>query len=119
MNNNRLIEYKESFITKIKNFLKSVFVRKNNQYNKIQEISDKNITEDITEEKKDKFTTELRVDDKEISNVVKKDNFLKEIEGNAKKLNMLSIDRLKNLEKYYDKVIAENGEKIKKLKATA
>lgn len=50
---------------------------------------------------------------------MKKDNFLKEIEGNPEKLNMLSIDRLKKLEKYYDSVIEENDRKIKKLKATA
>lgn len=46
-------------------------------------------------------------------------NFLKEIEGNEEKLNMLSIDRLKKLEKYYDNIIAENDKKIKKLKASA
>ena len=32
-------------------------------------------------------------------------------------LNMLSIDRLKKLEKYYDEVIKENDTKIKKLKS--
>ena len=32
---------------------------------------------------------------------------------------MLSIDRLKKLEEYYDGVIAENEKKIKKLKASA
>ena len=32
-------------------------------------------------------------------------------------LNMLSIDRLKKLEKYYDEVIMENDAKIKKLKS--
>lgn len=119
MNNNGLIEYKENFITKIKNFFKRLFGRKNEQYSNIQEISSNSINESINNEKKDKFITEIRVDDKEINNVVKKDNFLKEIEGNEEKLNMLSIDRLKKLEKYYDNVIAENDKKIKKLKATA
>ena len=54
----------------------------------------------------------------EINNDMEKDNFLKEIEGNAEKLNMLSIDRLQKLKKYYDSIIAENDKKIKKLKAT-
>ena len=46
------------------------------------------------------------------------ENFLEEIKGNEEALNMLSIDRLKKLEKYYDSVIEENEKKIKKLKAT-
>lgn len=117
MNNNGLIEYKENFITKIKNFFKRLFGRKNEQYSNIQENSSNSLNESINKEKKDKLITEIRVDDKEINDVVKKDNFLKEIEGNREKLNMLSIDRLRKLEKYYDNVIAENDKKIKKLKS--
>ena len=119
MNNNGLIEYKKNFITKIKNFFKRLFGRKNEQYSNMQGISSNSINESINNENKDKFITKIRVDDKEINNVVKKDKFLKEIEGNEEKLNMLSIDRLKKLEKYYDNVISENDKKIKKLKATA
>ena len=63
--------------------------------------------------------TDISVDDKTINNVIEKNNFLKEIEGNEEKLNMLSIDGLQKLEKYYDNIIAENDRKIKKLKATA
>lgn len=114
MNNNGLIEYKESFITKIKNFFKRLFGKNN-----IQEVPNDTANEFYNDEKKDKFITELKVDSREVNNVVKKDNFLKEIEGNPEKLNMLSIDRLKKLEKYYDSVIEENDRKIKKLKATA
>ena len=44
--------------------------------------------------------------------------YIEEIKGNEEVLNMLSIDRLKKLEKYYDSVIAENEKKIRKLKAT-
>ena len=118
MNNNGLIEYKESFITKLRKFFKKLFGKKDNQYNIIQEKTNENVSESINDEKKDNFISELRVEDKEINNIVKKGNFLKEIEGNAEKLNMLSIDRLKKLEKYYDNVIAENDKKIKKIKAT-
>ncbi len=119
MNNNGLIEYKESFITKIKNFFKRLFGKNNIQYDNIQEVPNDTANEFDNDEKKDKFVTELKVDSREVNNVVKKDNFLKEIEGNPEKLNMLSIDRLKKLEKYYDSVIEENDRKIKKLKATA
>ena len=119
MNNNGLIEYKENFITKIKNFFKRLFGKDNIQYDNIQEVPNNTANEFDNVEKKDKFVTELKVDSREVNNVVKKDNFLKEIEGNPEKLNMLSIDRLKKLEQYYDSVIAENEKKIKKLKATA
>ena len=119
MNNNGLIEYKESFITKVRKFFKKLFGKKDNQYNNIQEKTNVNISESINEKKKDSFITGLSVDDKKINNVIEKKNFLKEIEGNEEKLNMLSIDRLKKLEKYYDNVISENDKKIKKLKATA
>ncbi len=119
MNNNGLIEYKESFITKIRNFFKRIFGKKDNQYNSIQEQTNVNISESINDEKKDTFITELSVDDKKINNVIEKKNFLQEIEGNEEKLNMLSIDRLQKLEKYYDSIIAENDKKIKKLKVSA
>lgn len=118
MNNNGLLEYKEGIMTKIKNFFKRLFIKKDNKYNNIQEICNQNMSGFINEEKKDNFITELSVDNKKINSVVKKYNFLEEIEGNEEKLNMLSIDRLKKLEKYYDNIIAENDSKIKKLKAT-
>lgn len=118
MNNNGLIEYKESFITKIRKFFERLFGKKENQYNNIQEKTNVNISESINEEKKDSFITELSVDDKKINNVIEKKNFLQEIEGNEEKLNMLSIDRLQKLVKYYDSIIEENDKKIKKLKAS-
>ena len=46
-----------------------------------------------------------------------KKKFLKYIDGNVEALNLLSVDRLKKLEKYYDEIIKENEIKIKKLKA--
>ena len=119
MNNNGLIEYKESFITKIRKFFKRLFGKKDHQYNSIQDKTNENISEVIKDAKKENFTSELSVDDKKIKNVIEKENFLKEIEGNAEKLNMLSIDRLQKLEKYYDNIIAENDKKIKKLKDNA
>lgn len=90
-----------------------------NQAYKDEERYYEDLQEEDERKKKDKFVTKLKVDSREVNNVVKKDNFLKEIEGNPEKLNMLSIDRLKKLEKYYDSVIEENDRKIKKLKATA
>ena len=64
------------------------------------------------------FIDNIKIDTKVVDSVIDKKNFLEEIKGNEEVLNMLSIDRLKKLEKYYDSVIAENEKKIKKLKAT-
>lgn len=43
--------------------------------------------------------------------IIERNYFLKKIEGNEEALRMLSIDRLKILEKYYDNVIEQNNEK--------
>lgn len=118
MNNNGMIEYKESFITKIKNFFKRLFGKSEKQYNYVQEESVNKITEEKQERQSD-FIDNIKVDTKVVNSVIDKKNFLEEINGNEEALNMLSIDRLKKLEKYYDSIIAENEKKIKKLKATA
>lgn len=118
MNNNGMIEYKESFITKIKNFFKRLFGQSEKQNNYIQEKPVNEITEE-KQERQSNFIGNIKVDTKVVNSVIDKKNFLEEINGNEEALNMLSIDRLKKLEKYYDSVIAENEKKIKKLKATA
>lgn len=118
MNNNGMIEYKKSFITKIKNFFKRLFGKSEEKYNYIQEEPVNEITEE-KQERQSNFIDNIKVNTKEVNSVIDKKNFLEEIKGNEKTLNMLSIDKLKKLEKYYDSVIAENEKKIKKLKATA
>lgn len=116
MKNNEFIENKESFISKIKNSFKRNFEKNEENYNYIQE-------ESINELKKDNyiqnnFCNNLKVNAKAKATnlVIERNLFLKEIEGNKEKLEMLSIDRLKKLEKYYNNIIEENDEKIKKLK---
>ena len=117
MNNNGMIEYKESFIIKIKKFFKRLFGKKEEQYNYVQQELVNEIAEGKNEKQSD-FTDNIKVDTKAVNSVIDKKNFLEKIKGNEELLNMLSIDRLKKLEKYYDSVIAENEKKIKKLKAT-
>ena len=117
MNNNGMIEYKESFITKIKNFFKRLFGKSEEKYNYILEEPVNEITEEKLE-RQSNFIDNIKVNTKEVNFVIDKKNFLEEIKGNEGALNRLSIDRLKKLEKYYDSVIAENEKKIKKLKAT-
>ncbi len=117
MNNNGMIEYKESFITKIKKFFKILFGKKEEQDNYVKQENVNEISEEKNERLND-FIDNIKIDIKGVDSVIDKKNFLEEIKGNEELLNMLSIDRLKKLEKYYDSVIAENDKKIRKLKAT-
>lgn len=117
MNNHGMVEYKESFITKIKKFFKRLFEKKEEQYNYVQQENVNEVAEEKNEKQSD-FVENIKVDAKAVNSVIDKKNFLEEIKGNEEVLNMLSIDRLKQLEKYYDSVIAENEKKIRKLKAT-
>ena len=102
MSNNGKIEYKENFISKVK----KIFTRDEEQHNSIRE---RNVKEN--KKKQDSFANEIKVD-----TLIKKNDFLKEIEGNEEELNMLSIDRLEKLERYYDDIIEQNNKKIKRLK---
>lgn len=104
MSNNGNIEYKENFISKVK----KIFTRDEEQHNSIRE---RNVKEN--KKKQDSFANEIKVD-----TLIKKNDFLKEIEGNEEGLNMLSIDRLEKLEKYYDDIIEQNNKKIKRLKTS-
>lgn len=51
-----------------------------------------------------------------MKNLKDKEKFLNQIEGRKDLLLMLSLDRLKRLEKYYDYDIKRKKEKIAKLK---
>lgn len=63
------------------------------------------------------FKENLRVETDKIELFYEKKDFLKQINGNTELLQMLSIDRLKVLEQYYNDIICQNELKIKKLKA--
>ena len=113
MNNNGMIEYKENFMTRIKKIFKKMLGKKEEQYNYVRQEPVNKKSERLSD-----FIDNIKIDTKVVDSVIDKKNFLEEIKGNEEVLNMLSIDRLKRLEKYYDSVIAENEKKIKKLKAT-
>ncbi len=113
MKNKGMIKYKESFIYKIKSFFKKIFGKQ--KYSNIQE----GFVNQEVKEKQNSFIDTLKVDDKLVDAVVERNKFLKEIDGNEKALNMLSMDRLKKLEEYYNNIIEQNNAKIKKLKTTA
>lgn len=114
--NNGIVEYKESFITKIKNFFKNLFGKKQYNYSNFAD-NVKEIESAKNDESQDKFFEDLKIDTTDVDNVINKRNFLEEIDGNVAALKLLSVDRLRKMEKYYDKVIKENEKKIKKLKS--
>ena len=118
MNNNGMIEYKESIISKIKYFFKNIFRKKevNNYY-----MPNESIKKLKQEEKnsQNNFIDDIKVETSITNEIFERNKFLKEIDGNKDALNMLSIDRLKKLEIYFDSFIEENEKKIKKLKASA
>lgn len=115
MENKQLIKYKESFISKIKRFFFNLFKGKKETH--VQETSNE-IDDDVKktnfDEEENKFFNDLKVDSCYVDEFMAKKKF---IDGNVEALNLLSVDRLKKLEKYYDEIIKENEIKIKKLKA--
>lgn len=66
---------------------------------------------------KQEFANRYKVDSKDTDKVLEKKTFLEMLNGNDKVLNMLSLERLEQLEKYYSDIIKQNDEKIKKLKS--
>lgn len=122
MNNNRsIVVYKEGIFTKIGKIIKRLFTANKNEKNINEELEQKTNEQDTikNEQINKSFLEKVKIDDSEMINVVKKKEFFDEINGNAQALNMLSIDRLEKLEKYYDEIIRQNNEKIKRLKESA
>ena len=123
MNNKELVEYKENFITKIRNFFKKLFsknvLQKNNIQEKFKEINNsKELLKDVEIIKnQEQFMKEMKIEKQFLYDSLGKKEFLKKIDGNAEALNMLSLDRLKKLEEYYDSCIEEYENIIKKLKS--
>ena len=117
MSNKEMIVYKENFISKIKKFFKNLFGNKKKNNDSIETEVNENIKEININKKEENFLKDIKVDTDVSDRVIKKKTFLEEIEGNFVMLNMLSIDRLKKLEKYYNEIIKENDAKIKRLKS--
>ena len=111
MNNDGLIGYKKSSISKIKNSLKKTL--KKNEDNYIQEESAIELKKN--DNLRNNFINNLKVDAKVTNAVIEKRKFLEKINGNEETLKMLSIDRLKKREKYYNNIIEQNNKKIRNL----
>lgn len=119
MKNNDMIEYKESFIPKIKRFFNNIFKKsKKQEVSEFQSnISDESVVDFNKVE--NEFFNNIKVDSSNVDKVVDKKKFLEYIDGNVEALKMLSIDRLRKLKEYYDGVIEENNKIIEKMKKDA
>ena len=107
-----MIEYKENFASKISKMLKKLFGRNKVKYSGSQEIPH----EKNQKLEQGTFMDEIQVDTTQIDKTIIKEDFLEKINGNTEVLKLLSIDRLKKLNHYYDEIIKENEIKINKLK---
>ena len=61
------------------------------------------------------YINSLKGDENSAKRVIERKIFLERIDGNEKALKMLSLDRLKVLEEYYDNMIRENKRKIESM----
>lgn len=112
MNNNDMIKYKESFISKIKRFFVNLFKDKKEQ----EKIFDLNSNEFVYNNDENKFFNNLKVNTNDFETFIEKKKFLEYIDGNVEALNILSVDRLIKLKEYYDEVIEKNENIIKNFK---
>lgn len=107
MNNQLIPIKKENIFTKIKNFLHKLFGKKENQ----TEMDYVNIVENTNENKLNQnvFNDSLKIEDnsKAVYQDMERENFIKKIEEDDTILDKLSLDRLKILEKYYEKRVKE------------
>lgn len=105
------IKQEKNVFWKLKNFFKKLFCKSeinfaiNSESNNIEIEKSPDFSESLKEDVSYDFVSEI-----------KKKEFLKEIENNPDLLKELSLERLEQLDSYYDEVIAEYKEKIDKLK---
>lgn len=105
--NNGLIEYKKSFVSKIKDFFKNLFgMKKANDV--IPKVEDEVA---VINDRTNKFLNEIRVENNDLEKLIDKKDFLNFLDGNE--------EALKKLIKYYDGVIEKNDKIIKRMKKSA
>ena len=114
MEDKQLIVHKENFITKIKNFFRSLFKSKEEQNISVLEIAENKET--VFSQRENEFLNDIKVDNEDVNKFIGRNNFLEYINGNVEALKLLSVERLRKLEEYYDNIIKENEIKIEKLK---
>ncbi len=115
MTNNNLIEYKPSFISRIKEVFKKIFFRNTTEKINIEEKQE-NIIEN---NKRQEFLKQIEDKSNSASQVARKIEMLSNVKNNENKLNEMSIEDLIELSKYYDELIEKNNNIIEMLKKSA
>ena len=107
------IKHFQSIFLKVKNFFKNLFCEFTNKGETDLDKDGLEIKENVTEQ----FTESIKT---QITNQAlehfRKKELLEEIEKNPDLLEILSLERLQQLNEYYDEIIADYKEKISKLK---
>lgn len=115
MTNNNLIEYKPSFISRIKEVFKKIFFRNTTEKINIEEKQE-NIIEN---NKRQEFLKQIEDKSNSASQVARKIEMLSNVKNNENKLNEMSMEELIELSKYYDELIEKNNNIIEMLKKSA
>ena len=114
MKNNLPIKKENNFLSKIKNFFRRLFVKKDpiEITNNIDEKMDISNQQD-----KQSFGDDIKISVfNDYLNDFKRTDFINKIEKNPDLLYNISIDRLKKLENYYDYLIAKDIQELNKIK---
>lgn len=117
MKNQSLMVVENNIFSKIKKFFYNIKEKlfSKNKFN--NQTSNEQLETNVEEQssKDNNFREDIRIELKQSNNPQNKKDFLSEINGNVEKLELLSTDRLRRLEKFYDGVIAKNKMVISKL----
>ena len=110
-----MVPQKDNIFTKIKKFFSKLFSnysdnlenRSNVENTQVDKVDNTAFTEGIKK----------NISDENVFDTLNKDNFVEEVEKNEGILEMLSLDRLKKLEKYYEERVNSKKEYLKKLQS--
>ena len=110
MNNQLIPSQKNCFFTRIKLFFCKLFGRK-------KEMIESDYRKKTTENNflGSNESLKVEVDNSEIYQKLGKEKFIKQLENDDTILEKLSLERLKILEKYYEKKVQEKEEILRKL----
>lgn len=108
-------EYKKGIGIKVKEFFNKLFgIKQDISFNDNLDLNSENVNEEIeTNNLRDELKYKLVKDDCNILNM-SNDRLIKEYRKNPKLLDILSVEKLRELNSYYDELIAKCDEKINK-----
>ena len=108
MENNLPTKYNDSLFAKIFNFFKNIF--KKQRVEVIKEINN--------QVEENSFRNDIKVDNNNCADYIQnmnKEQFIEQFEKNPELLLNLTVEQLEKMDKYYDEILEEYEEKLKKL----